>query len=162
MADAHTVLIIGGGTAGITVAARLLNADPELDVAILDPAEHHYYQPLWTLVGGGEFPREATERTMKSVMPPGVTWIRDRATGFRPEDHAVETADNGTIRYEQLVVCPGIQLNWGDIEGLGVHLELPGGASDLHGPEHRDQVRRRPAEDHVDRRTSLSPAEGPW
>ena len=55
---------------------------------------------------------------MASVMPPGVTWIEDRATGFRPDEHAVETSEHGTIKYEQLVVCPGIQLNWGDIEGL--------------------------------------------
>ena len=98
MADQHTVLIIGGGTAGITVAARLLNADPELDVAILEPSQTHYYQPLWTLVGGGEFPREVTARPMASVMPPGVTWIEDRATGFRPDEHAVETSEHGTIK----------------------------------------------------------------
>jgi glycine/D-amino acid oxidase-like deaminating enzyme len=48
----HKIVIVGGGSAGISVAARLLNAG-EKDVAVIDPAEVHYYQPLWTLVGGG-------------------------------------------------------------------------------------------------------------
>ena len=48
----HEVLIVGGGSAGISVAARLRRAGLE-DVGLLDPARTHYYQPLWTLVGGG-------------------------------------------------------------------------------------------------------------
>jgi len=51
----HQIVIVGGGTAGITTAARLRNADPSLDVAIIEPSEKHYYQPLRTLVGGGIF-----------------------------------------------------------------------------------------------------------
>ncbi|WP_176719730.1 lycopene cyclase family protein, partial [Pseudomonas sp. BIOMIG1N] len=49
----HQVLIVGGGAAGIAVAASLLSRDPHLDVAIIDPADTHYYQPGWTLVGAG-------------------------------------------------------------------------------------------------------------
>jgi 2-polyprenyl-6-methoxyphenol hydroxylase-like FAD-dependent oxidoreductase len=47
----HQVLIVGGGTAGITVAARLLRKG-YTDVAVIEPEDKHYYQPLWTLVGG--------------------------------------------------------------------------------------------------------------
>lgn len=118
MADAHTIVIVGGGTAGITVAARLLHADPSLDVAIVEPSDTHYYQPLWTLVGGGEFPKEATARPMADYIPPGATWIQDKVVGFDPESHTVETEASGSVGYEQLIVCPGIQLNWGEIEGL--------------------------------------------
>ncbi len=49
----HRILIIGGGTAGITVAARMLRKGHD-DVAVIEPSESHYYQPLWTLVGGGQ------------------------------------------------------------------------------------------------------------
>ena len=48
----HQVLIVGGGTAGITVAARLLRKG-YTDVAVIEPSDKHYYQPMWTLVGGG-------------------------------------------------------------------------------------------------------------
>jgi len=53
------VLIIGGGTAGITVAARLARAG-EQEIAIIEPSEKHYYQPLWTLVGAGIASAEET------------------------------------------------------------------------------------------------------
>lgn len=48
----HRVVIVGAGSAGISVAARLRRAGQE-DIAIIDAQEVHYYQPLWTLVGGG-------------------------------------------------------------------------------------------------------------
>jgi sulfide:quinone oxidoreductase len=53
MTTKREILIIGGGTAGITVAARLLRKGHR-DVAIIEPSDTHYYQPLWTLVGGGQ------------------------------------------------------------------------------------------------------------
>ena len=54
----HTVVIVGAGTAGITVAAQLKRKDKSLDVAIIEPSEDHFYQPIWTLVGGGVFEKE--------------------------------------------------------------------------------------------------------
>ena len=48
------IVIIGGGTAGIMTATQLLKKNASLDIAIIDPAETHYYQPAWTLVGAGD------------------------------------------------------------------------------------------------------------
>lgn len=81
----HDVVIIGGGTAGITVAARLRKARPSLDIAMIDPSEKHYYQPLWTLVGGGVYPSEVTERSESKLIPKGVTWIKDHVTKMEPD-----------------------------------------------------------------------------
>jgi sulfide:quinone oxidoreductase len=114
----HDVLIVGGGTAGLTVAARLRRARPSLGVAVIEPSDQHYYQPLWTLVGGGVMPREVTARNEADVMPGGVTWIRDRVAAFDPEANAVETAGGRRIGYGQLVVAAGIQVNWDGIPGL--------------------------------------------
>ena len=112
----HRVVIVGGGSAGISVAARL---GKEIDdIAVIDPSENHYYQPLWTLVGGGCSKRETSERSQSSVMPKGVTWIKDAAAGFDPDNHAVETVGGKTIGYDVLVVCPGIQLDWDRIPGV--------------------------------------------
>lgn len=118
MTNHHSIVIVGGGTAGITVAARLLDADPSLDVAIVEPSATHYYQPLWTLVGGGQFPREVTARPQADYIPPGATWIRDMVDGFAPERDAVMLRGGGELHYDQLVVCAGIQLDWGAIDGL--------------------------------------------
>ena len=118
MGSKHQVLIVGGGTAGITTAAHLLKKNRKLDVAIVDPAEWHYYQPLWTLVGGGAATREKTRRSQKSVIPNGATWIQQSVVSFDPENNAITTGEGQTIGYDFLIVCPGIQINWDRIPGL--------------------------------------------
>ena len=118
MGSKHQVLIVGGGTAGITTAAHLLKRNRKLDVAIVDPAEWHYYQPLWTLVGGGAATREKTRRSQKSVIPNGATWIQQSVVSFDPENNAITTGEGQTIGYDFLIVCPGIQINWDRIPGL--------------------------------------------
>ncbi|MEW4528127.1 FAD/NAD(P)-binding oxidoreductase [Maioricimonas sp. JC845] len=114
----HQIVIVGGGTAGVTVAARLLNQRPELNVAIIEPSAKHFYQPLWTLVGGGMFPREESARNEADVIPDEATWIQDAVTAFDPEAGTITTRDGRTIGYEYLVVAPGIQINWDRIRGL--------------------------------------------
>jgi len=113
----HHIVIVGGGNAGISLAAQLLRKDRKLDIAIIDPSEKHYYQPAWTLVGGGAFDITKTVRSEASVMPAGVKWIKQKATGFTPEQNRVDL-ENEAVTYDYLVVCPGIQLNWNAIKGL--------------------------------------------
>jgi len=118
MSKHHQVLIIGGGNAGISLAAQLLRKKSDLDIAILDPAEYHYYQPAWTLVGGGVFNINDTRHSEASVIPTGVTWINEAADVFEPEVNRVKTSKGNDFTYDYLVVCPGIQLDWGNIPGL--------------------------------------------
>ncbi|MGA1709362.1 MAG: NAD(P)/FAD-dependent oxidoreductase [Phycisphaerales bacterium] len=121
----HRILVIGGGTGGISVAARLCRAMRNPDVAVLEPAEAHYYQPAWTLVGGLAYRKEKTARPMASVMPRKVTWIRDAAVSIDPEARLVTTRGGDSIAYERLVVAAGLSLLWDRIpglrEGLGMH-----------------------------------------
>ncbi len=118
MSEQHDVLIIGGGTAGITVAAQLLQQEAAPNVTIVDPSNTHDYQPIWTLVGGGVFPREISRRAMADVMPRGVNWIRDRVMAFNPEKNEVQTEGGKQLIYNELIVAPGIQLNWDAVKGL--------------------------------------------
>ncbi|QEN12008.1 FAD-dependent oxidoreductase [Mycolicibacterium sp. ELW1] len=113
----HQIVIVGGGTAGITVAARLRRAG-YTDVAVIEPSEDHYYQPLWTLVGGGRADVASTVRPEYSVMPKGVTWIRNAVSAFDPAANTVTCADGDTYEYDALVVSPGIQLDWNRTDGL--------------------------------------------
>lgn len=122
----HQVLIVGGGTGGLTVAARLLKEPKPPQVAILEPSDKHYYQPLWTLVGGGVFPREESQRNEADLIPPGATWIRDAVASFEPEQNRVKTTGGQTLTYDYLVVAIGIQVNWGKIAGLLEALGKPG------------------------------------
>ena len=114
----HDIVIIGGGAAGIAVASSLKARASELDIAIIDPADVHYYQPGWTMVGAGVFDAATTARTMGSLIPAGVHWIKAAVAAFEPENHAVILDGCRIIRYGRLVVAPGIKLNWGAIPGL--------------------------------------------
>lgn len=109
--DHFQVLIVGGGTAGITVAARLRRAGVT-DIAVLEPADVHWYQPLWTLVGGGRAPLGVTRRPEATVIPRQVCWIREAATAVDPEARTVTTAAHRVIGYDHLVMAPGLQLDW--------------------------------------------------
>jgi sulfide:quinone oxidoreductase len=124
----HQVLILGGGTAGISVAARLRHSGLH-DIGLLDPASTHYYQPLWTLAGGGCAPIAESARPQAPVMPKGVAWIKDRAVDIDPEQRQLSTGNGGTLSYDHLVVCPGIQLDWGTIPGMADAITTPQASS---------------------------------
>ena len=117
-ASEHDVVIIGGGTAGLSVAATLLRRQPGLDVAVVEPVEDHYYQPGWTLVGGGDMSAQATHRREADVMPDRATWIKQAAVSFQPEDNKVTLESGERVSYKNLVVAAGLQLDWHKIHGL--------------------------------------------
>ncbi len=114
----HQVLIIGGGTAGITVAAILRRRQRGLDVAIVEPEPEHYYQPALTLVGAGVYPLAKTHRPESAVMPSGVASIKSAAATFEPENNRVSLKNGETHSYDYLVVCTGVKLDWDKIAGL--------------------------------------------
>lgn len=112
------VLMIGGGNAGLSVAARLRSQRPGLSLGIIEPSEKHYYQPAWSLVGAGAYEMADTIRNEKDFIPDGVVWIKDRAVQIDPDGRTVGTAASGSISFDWLVAAPGIQLDWHKIEGL--------------------------------------------
>ena len=114
----YEIVIVGGGAAGISTAARLSKELPSGSIAIIEPSTEHYYQPIWTLVGGGVFPKEVSEKDTATLIPEGCDWIKDSATGFNPTDNKVSTKENGDISYSFLVVAAGIQINWTEIKGI--------------------------------------------
>jgi sulfide:quinone oxidoreductase len=114
----HDIVIVGGGAAGIAVASSLKARQPKLDIAIIEPSDANYYQPGWTMVGGGVFTAEQTVRKMSSVIPDGVRWIQARVTALEPDSKTVVLEGDKTVSYSTLVVAAGLQLNWGGIEGL--------------------------------------------
>lgn len=114
----HQIAIIGAGTAGITVAAQLLKKDKSLDIAIIDPADTHWYQAAWTLVGAGTFDMKKTARPMSSVIPKGSKWIKDFVDKIDAENNSLQLRSGGILTYEYLVAAPGIQIDLDGIEGL--------------------------------------------
>ncbi len=118
LSEHHPILILGGGTGGIAVASHLFKELDSPEIAIIEPAETHYYQPGWTFVGAGIFKKEQTARPMAEVIPDKVKWIHDAAATVDPENNLVTTASGQTITYDFLVVATGIHIDWDAIPGL--------------------------------------------
>ncbi len=116
--DHYQILILGGGTAGITVAAQLRRKLKNYNLAIIEPSTKHYYQPLWTLVGAGVFPKELSEREESAFIPKGADWIQDFVSELQPEQNCVVTRSGRRISYDYLVIALGIQVDWNKVPGL--------------------------------------------
>ena len=112
------VVIVGAGSGGIAAAASLLKRKGDLRIALIDPAESHYYQPGWTMVGGGVFTNTQTKRNMRDLIPHNVSWIKQSVIGFTPTENTVQLDNEQSLHYQQLIVAPGLVLNWDGIKGL--------------------------------------------
>lgn len=140
-----TVVVVGGGAAGATVAALLLRAQPDLDLIIIEPSDTHWYQPSWTLVGGGCFDPDKSGRPMASCLPRRARWVQARADRFEPSNNRLMLDDGRMVYYRYLVVAAGLQLDWHKIEGLKATLGQNGVTSNYRqdlAPYTWDCVRR--------------------
>lgn len=138
----YQILIIGGGTAGIMVAAQLKKANSGLKIGIIEPSEKHYYQPAWTLVGADAYKFEDTVRPMKSLIPKGVDWIKEYAESFQSSENQVTTKNGIKYTYEYLVVAPGLVMDLTLIEGLEESLDKGVVCSNYTNPKYTWEVLR--------------------
>ncbi|KAK1750422.1 putative Sulfide:quinone oxidoreductase mitochondrial precursor [Echria macrotheca] len=126
----HKIVVVGGGSAGLTISHQLLNQGrfaPD-DIAIVDPAEWHHYQPGWTLVGGGLKDKTSLRRPLASLIDPKLRFYNTSLATFSPDTNTVTLGDGTTLTYSQLVVAPGIAINYNSIKGL------PEALKDQHAP----------------------------
>jgi sulfide:quinone oxidoreductase len=116
----HKIVVIGGGSAGIALSHQLLRhgSFTQDDIAIVDPAQWHHYQPGWTLVGGGLKKKEELRRPLKDLMDPKFKFYNTSVGSFAPEENYITTSNGEKISYEQLIVAPGITLDYGSVKGL--------------------------------------------
>lgn len=116
----HKVVVVGGGSAGMTVSHQLLRHGQfaQDDIAVIDPATWHHYQPGWTLVGGGLKTKEELRRPLNSLLDSKLKFYNEGVASFAPEDSSVTLSSGGKLNYDHLVVVPGINVNFDSIKGL--------------------------------------------
>ncbi len=141
MANQHfQILIIGGGTGGIMIASQLIHQKKYTDIGIIEPADKHYYQPAFTLVGAGTYSYENTSRPMSSVIPKEATWIKDKAVRLDPDQNTVHTANSGMITYDYLVLSPGLVYDMSLVPGLEETWDKGVVCSNYTDPKHTWEV----------------------
>jgi len=114
----YDVVVVGAGSGGVSVASSLLKRVHGIRIALIDPAEEHFYQPGWTMVGGGVFDATTTRRRMEDLIPTRTSWIKLAVSAFHPAENEVELDDGSRIGYQQLIVAPGLKLNLDAIKGF--------------------------------------------
>ncbi|KAM9807983.1 sulfide:quinone oxidoreductase, mitochondrial-like [Neosynchiropus ocellatus] len=121
----YKMLVLGGGSGGIAMSARMKRMLGAENVAVVEPSEMHYYQPIWTLVGAGAKSVKSSGRPTESVMPSGVKLVKSKVQEINPEKNTVRTDDGTEISYEYLIVALGLQLHFEKIKGLPEGFEHP-------------------------------------
>eukprot|EP00429_Kryptoperidinium_foliaceum_P045828 CAMPEP_0176106112 /NCGR_PEP_ID=MMETSP0120_2-20121206/53250_1 /TAXON_ID=160619 /ORGANISM="Kryptoperidinium foliaceum, Strain CCMP 1326" /LENGTH=879 /DNA_ID=CAMNT_0017440233 /DNA_START=57 /DNA_END=2696 /DNA_ORIENTATION=+ len=117
----YRVAIVGGGSAGVSVASQLMRKLPASEhsqIAVIEPRDTHYYQPYWTMVGGLGLDVQKSARPMNMVMPTGVQWIKDRCATFDPENNKISLAGGQDIEYDVLIVAAGLVQHFDKVPGL--------------------------------------------
>lgn len=110
--DYYEVLVLGGGAGGIAMSARMKRKVGAANVAVVEPSKTHYYQPLWTLVGGGAKQLAVSGRPTGSVMPKGVEWIKSQVTALDPDKNCVWLENDIKVSYKYLIIALGISLHY--------------------------------------------------
>lgn len=130
------IVIIGGGSGGIDVAARLVRADvkPE-NITLVEPKTKHTYQPAQTLVGGGIKKLEDLIKEEADFVPAGVHWEKEKAVEFMPETNSVKLASGKVLNYDYMVVSPGVQYDFEKIKGLTADMIGKDGIHCIYIPE---------------------------
>jgi NADPH-dependent 2,4-dienoyl-CoA reductase/sulfur reductase-like enzyme len=123
--SSYQVVVAGGGSGGIAVAARLAEKLGPGKVAVIEPKDVHWYQPMWTLVGGGAKNFSQSERKQAEVTPKDATWVKEKVVEFNPDSNSVMLADGSELKYESLVVALGLELKLGKVPGLEELLHDP-------------------------------------
>lgn len=144
----YKVVVVGAGSAGITIANQIYNrfhaagkALNDGDIAILDAAEYHNYQPGWTLVGAGLRTKQEFRKPNRSLIDSHLTYIPENVKAFTPSESTVTTTTGNVIGYESLVVATGLQINWNGIPGLSEGLADPtSGVSSIYSYDSCDKV----------------------
>lgn len=113
------IVILGGGLAGMSTAARLNNTISDADITVIEPDPISVsYQPGQTLVASGIWEIDDIVYKRDDFVPSGVKLIKGSVTSIDPENNKVIVDGSQEVTYDQLIVAAGANLNYAAIKGL--------------------------------------------
>ncbi len=113
------IVIVGGGLAGMSTAARLTLHLSNPDITVIEPEKlSTSYQPGQTLVGAGVWDEDDLTYERDDFVPDGVKVIKERAILFNPQENKLTTDKGQVVSYDYLIVATGLQLDFERIKGL--------------------------------------------
>jgi sulfide dehydrogenase [flavocytochrome c] flavoprotein subunit len=111
------VVVIGGGYGGATAAKYLRMWDPGIDVVMVERNDVFTSCPMSNLVIGGNRSIEEIRRTYDGLRRRGVRVVQDEATAVDAGRKVVRLQRGGELQYDRLIVSPGVDFNFAEIEG---------------------------------------------
>src|SRR5690606_41970279 len=116
--SAGRVVVIGGGFGGATAAKYLKLGNPNLDVTLVEPKKQFHTCPFSNLHLAGELPMTAIAHGYDELREVyGVRVVHALADDIDPVGHSVRLSNGSTLKYDKLVLSPGIDIRWNALEG---------------------------------------------
>jgi NADH dehydrogenase len=117
----ETVLIVGGGFAGVTCAQQLAKHD--INVILLDRNNYHQFQPLLYQVATAQLAASDIARPLRGIFRHHATVdVRHTpAAAIDPEARSVTTTSGSVLSADYLVLAAGAQANFFGTDGAAEH-----------------------------------------
>jgi sulfide dehydrogenase [flavocytochrome c] flavoprotein subunit len=115
--SAARIVVVGGGFGGASCARALKQADPKLQVTLVEPNRTFTACPFSNTVIAGLRSIEQQQFTYDKIAADGVTVIAQAATGIDPQARTAGLADGTSLAYDRLVLAPGIDLRFDALPG---------------------------------------------
>jgi sulfite dehydrogenase len=111
------VVVVGGGFGGATAAKYIRLWDPAVDVVLVERESAFTSCPISNLVLGGFNSMQDIRHGYEGLRRHGVQVVNDEVTAIDAAKKTVRLGRGGDLSYERLVVSPGIDFNFGEIQG---------------------------------------------
>src|SRR5580765_4792967 len=112
------VVVVGGGFGGATAAKYIRMWDPKIDVVLVEREPSFVSCPISNLVLASFTGMEDITRSIDGLERYGVRVVHDEVTAIDATKKSVRLARGGEIAYERLVVSPGIDFTFGEVQGF--------------------------------------------
>jgi NADPH-dependent 2,4-dienoyl-CoA reductase/sulfur reductase-like enzyme len=116
------VVVIGGGWGGATAAKYVRLLDPGVEVVLIEPGRRFVSCPFSNLVVAGVRTIDSLTMGYDGLRQRGVRIIHETASAIEPDTKRVRLGE-GYLQYDRLVVSPGVDFQWEQVEGLGQNQE---------------------------------------